>query len=396
MDRNAMATSILLFLIVTDVSNASSSSSLKLRYLANESPSKNDTVSTSTTPPSSPLPILISASGKKKLNPKLDPNSSNKTDFVMPLLGDKKDPKPLGKPKKVSASPQKEKVSGNNPSLTSNPKSDKTMKENKEKKNNVGGGNNLNSTNTVKRGYTNKDKEKKKTTKSNVIGNDSKSEIDDTCAGIASRCEDQNSLIACVKGFGTGSKEGVVLVHNKGEKTLDVNLMGPFGVSFPKRLRVPKHGIEKLNISLTISEPIALVLTAGNGDCFLPLNAQASETYFFSKLPSYDKLLTPINGAYFLIVAFIIFGGSLACCMFRKSRRHDSGIPYQELEMGLPESMATTNVETAEGWDQVWDDDWDEDMAVRSPLGRNVANISTNGLTVRSSNKDGWENDWDD
>ncbi|KAK8364763.1 hypothetical protein V6Z12_A02G003600 [Gossypium hirsutum] len=358
MDRNAMTTSILLFLIVTDVSNASSSSSLKLTYLANESPSKNDTVSTSTTPPSSPLPILLSASGKKKLDPKLDPNSSNKTDFVMPLLGDKKDPKPLGKPKNVSASPQKEKVSGNNPSLTSNPKSDKTMKENKEKKNNVGGGSNLNSTNTVKRGYTNKDKEKKKTTKSNVIGNDSKSNIDDTCAGIASRCEDQNSLIACVKGFGTGSKEGIVLVHNKGEKTLDVNLIGPFGASFPKRLRVPKHGIEKL--------------------------------------PSYDRLLTPINGAYFLIVAFIIFGGSLACCMFRKSRRHDSGIPYQELEMGLPESMATTNVETAEGWDQVWDDDWDEDMAVRSPLGRNVANISANGLTVRSSNKDGWENDWDD
>ncbi|XP_052882076.1 uncharacterized protein LOC108474866 [Gossypium arboreum] len=252
MDRNAMTTSILLFLIVTDVSNASSSSSLKLRYLANESPSKNDTVSTSTTPPSSPLPILLSASGKKKLDPKLDPNSSNKTDFVMPLLGDKKDPKPLGKPKKVSASPQKEKVSGNNPSLTPNPKSDKTMKENKEKKNNVGGGNNLNSTNTVKRGYTNKDKEKKKTTKSNVIGNDSKSNIDDTCAGIASRCEDQNSLIACVKGFGTGSKEGIVLVHNKGEKTLNVNLIGPFGASFPKRLRVPKHGIEKVSSYLSL------------------------------------------------------------------------------------------------------------------------------------------------
>lgn len=51
MDRNAMTTSILLFLFVIDVSNASSSSSWKLRYLANDSPSKNDTVSTSTRPP---------------------------------------------------------------------------------------------------------------------------------------------------------------------------------------------------------------------------------------------------------------------------------------------------------------------------------------------------------
>ncbi|KAK8619349.1 hypothetical protein V6N13_133311 [Hibiscus sabdariffa] len=54
--------------------------------------------------------------------------------------------------------------------------------------------------------------------------------------------------------------------------------------------------------------------------------------------------------------AVLVFGGSWACCMFRKKRQHD-GIPYQELEMGLPESMAATEVETAQRWDQGWDSD---------------------------------------
>ncbi|GMJ01622.1 hypothetical protein like AT3G51580 [Hibiscus trionum] len=106
---------------------------------------------------------------------------------------------------------------------------------------------------------------------------------------------------------------------------------------------------------------------------------------FFSKLPSYDKLLTPVNGAYLLIVAVVVLGGSWACCIFRKRRRHDDGIPYQELEMGMHESMTATDVETTEGWD--------EDKAMRSPVGRNASSISTNGLAARSSDRDSWEND---
>ncbi|GMI64482.1 hypothetical protein like AT3G51580 [Hibiscus trionum] len=396
MDRNAITASILLFLMV---SNVASSSFSKLRYLADESPSKNDTIATAATPPSTPLPNPLTGSGDKKLDPKrdnstkLDPDSSNKTDSVTPNPVDKKNPKPLGKPEKVNPSTQKEIASGNDSNLTSTPKDDKTMEGNGKKKN-ADNGKNSNSTNTDKGGYTKEDKETKK---KNADENNSKPGIAETCDGIVSRCEDQSSLTACIKDFGTGSNELVVLVHNRGENFLNVKLAGPYGASFPKRLRVPEHGTKMINISLTSSKPGAMVLTAGNGDCELPLDAYASKIYFFSKLPSYNKLLTPVNGAYFLIVAVVIFAGSWACCIFRKSRRHDDGVPYQELEMGMPESTAATNVETAEGWDQDWDDDWDEDKAVRSPVGRNVASsISANGLTARSSNRDGWESDWSD
>lgn len=114
---------------------------------------------------------------------------------------------------------------------------------------------------------------------------------------------------------------------------------------------------------------------------------------FIQWLP-HSELLTPIYGAYFLLVTALVIGGTWACCKFRK-RRHQEGVPYQELEMGLPESSPTANVETEAGWDEGWDDDWDESKAVKSPGGRFAGNISYNGLTSRSSNREGWEN-WDD
>ncbi|XWS35413.1 hypothetical protein CRYUN_Cryun21dG0124300 [Craigia yunnanensis] len=100
MERNAITTAVLLFLIVADVSNASSF--WKLRYLADESPTKNDT--TAATLPSSPSPNPLSGLGAKKSDSKpdspakLDPNLLNKTDSVTPPPDDDKVPKPSDKP----------------------------------------------------------------------------------------------------------------------------------------------------------------------------------------------------------------------------------------------------------------------------------------------------------
>lgn len=133
----------------------------------------------------------------------------------------------------------------------------------------------------------------------------------------------------------------------------------------------------QINVPLTNDKNYKIILDTGHGECVLPVTPPGEGNSIFN-LPSYDKLLTPVNGAYFL-------------------KSPHGGVPYQELEMGLPEeSVSAINVETAEGWDEGWDDDWDEDNAVKSPGGRHVGSISANGLTSRSSNKDGWENDWND
>ncbi|KAL4388484.1 hypothetical protein GQ457_09G012680 [Hibiscus cannabinus] len=408
MKKATITTAILLFLVVADASPF-----WRLRFLADESPTKDNT--TATTPPSSQSPT-------KKLDPKpdsqseLNPDLLNKTNPVNRPPVDKKDPKPG----KVVPPPQNGTDSGTNLSSPSNSTNVKPVKNNEEKKNNASSGDNSTSNSTNDKALKDKEETKKNTDtekkpnstgteqadvskedgnkkKPNEEGIETQPGIAEKCDGVANRCNDSRSLTACIKGFEAGSKHWVVLVHNSGGKSLIVNVAGPSGESLVKGLKVPKHGTQKVNITLTISKTGELSLNAGNGDCVLHINPLASEVNPFLNLPSYDKLLTPVNGAYFLIATVLVFGGSWACCMFRKKRRHD-GIPYQELEMGLPESMAAAaEVETAEGWDQGWDSDWDEDKAVKSPMGRhNVPNISANGLTTRSTNRDGWENDWDD
>ena len=154
------------------------------------------------------MPSPLSGSGAKKSDPKLDsaakldPNLLNKRDSVTPPPDVEKVPKPSDKPEK--APPQKEIDSGNNSSLAANSKNDKTMEDNEEKKNNIDSGKNPNSTETEKGAETKEDKNKKKK-KTHGDESDSKSGIAETCDGVAISCKDENSLTACIKGFGTGN-----------------------------------------------------------------------------------------------------------------------------------------------------------------------------------------------
>lgn len=141
-----------------------------------------------------------------------------------------------------------------------------------------------------------------------------------------------------------------------------------------------------------------VVLNAGNGACVIHLELHVYNNGFFKNFPNYTDYVTPLNGAYLLILTAFIIGGIWTCCVLGKRGRHTDGVPYQELEMGQhPDSLSGDgNVETAEGWDQGWDDDWQESKAVKSPRARRNGNVTSNGLTSRSSNRDGWENNWDD
>lgn len=142
----------------------------------------------------------------------------------------------------------------------------------------------------------------------------------------------------------------------------------------------------QVDISRSSDKSTQLTLNAGKGDCVLHIVTHKPNANFFVRLPSSDKILTRVNGAYFLILMVILFGGTWAFCTCRKKRTDE--VQYQELEMALPESVSATDVEANEGWDQDWDDDWDDNVAVKSPAAR-TRSISANGLTSRSSNKDG-------
>ncbi|RWW16278.1 hypothetical protein GW17_00019850 [Ensete ventricosum] len=116
----------------------------------------------------------------------------------------------------------------------------------------------------------------------------------------------------------------------------------------------------------------------------------------FQQFPAYATLLTPIYGTYFLLVTVVLVGGTWVCCRFRKrGKRDDSGIPYQQLEMGAqPQSSSAAESNTVDGWDE-WDDDWD-DEAVTRPQKHTTTSVSPNGLSSRTPKKDVWDADWDD
>ncbi|WZY70280.1 LOW QUALITY PROTEIN: hypothetical protein YC2023_002520 [Brassica napus] len=124
-----------------------------------------------------------------------------------------------------------------------------------------------------------------------------------------------------------------------------------------------------------------IIVEAGKGECVLHIySSEESTLLLMMHLPSYEKLVTPINGSSFLIVSVIIFGGAWGFCLFRKNGRAGNGVPYpRELSGGSgleSESVVVHDVETTD-WDEGWDDDWDDKNAVKSPGG------AANGLTAR-------------
>ncbi|KAF5750737.1 hypothetical protein HS088_TW03G01076 [Tripterygium wilfordii] len=335
MDKYVTVVALFLFLIFTDVSSASLLS--KFRYLVAVDSSNNNYKSARIEVSPSPSPVSTSSNDSKK-----DPQGPNSND-----------------PHKDDHTGSSKKGSG-----SSNPKTQTNGANNQETK------------------------------KNDDDRSMSKSVISENCTGLVKRCKDLNSLIACIPNFRSGLKEFGVLVENVGDVALNVNLSLPVSLENSyKSIEIPKHHSRKINV--TVDKSTKLIFDAGNGKCVLHIGPDESEENFFLHLPSYEKLVTPINGAYFIIFTVIIFGGAWACCKFGK-KRHQGEVAYQELEMGLPESHMSNSVESTEGWDQGWDDDWDEETAFKSPVSHPVGNVSANGLTSRASNRDELQNDWDD
>ncbi|WOH10890.1 hypothetical protein DCAR_0830367 [Daucus carota subsp. sativus] len=218
---------------------------------------------------------------------------------------------------------------------------------------------------------------------------DSQLGSDASCAGSTTSCNILNTMVACILPLDPGSKQISILVQSLLERTLKVYFAG----SALSPFEIPSHRTKKMNISLAEVKANTIVLHAENGECTIHMAPPSGKNYF-KELSFYSKQVTPIYGAYFSFLVVLVCGGIWACCKLKK-RRGQGGVPYQELEMGLPES-APVSVNSTEGWDQGWDSDWDDDKAAMSPGGNHVGSISANGLTSRSAKKDGWEVDWED
>ncbi|XAR66032.1 hypothetical protein NMG60_11012078 [Bertholletia excelsa] len=211
---------------------------------------------------------------------------------------------------------------------------------------------------------------------------------DERCVKSSSNwCEFLKNVTACMPYAGNGAQGTFLIIQNDEENLVRVNAsILPSKIAFDD-IKLPKHRAIKINISAYLGGIQSVVIEAGNESC-----KTDSHPY---EIPTYATIVKPMHGVSFLAVTILIIGGAWAYFKLRKGERHLDGVPYQELEMGNPKSLAAANVETADGWDQKWGDDWDEERAVKSPSGKHVRR-QANGLPSRSSSNDEWENNWDD
>ncbi|XP_062003840.1 uncharacterized protein LOC133721286 isoform X1 [Rosa rugosa] len=433
MDRTSFLAVFLLLFIVSDVANASMLT--KHRFLIGDPPKGNsdnptlpgkDSPVASPPPPSKPDPdpnpkpvddgknktgSAPPAKTPKTPDPNPEPKGSNNSTQPAPVgpptdtgggknnQTQKQDPNPEQKPKeKPTPEPEKKPKENPTPEPEQKPKENPTPEpEQKPKENPTPEPEQKPKENpTPEPGKTPEEDPSAKTPEIEKTKNKSDNVTNtpnvkkESCDGVIKTCS-TTDMIACIKSFNRESTEAVILVQNVRDSALN----GSLSAEDTRDLVILKHEYKKIKLNMGKSNKI--VLKGGNGECVLQMDPFVSEGNLFMRFPSYEKLVTPINGAYFLIVTVLIFGGMWVCCLVRRRKqRTGGGVPYQELEMALPESASATDVVTAEGWDQGWDDDWDGDNAVKSPGGHLVGSISANGLTARSLNKDGWENNWDD
>ncbi|CAA0836197.1 Unknown protein [Striga hermonthica] len=226
---------------------------------------------------------------------------------------------------------------------------------------------------------------------SNVVdrGNEkADSETVPKLVGCVASCRDQK-MIACVEASKGGGSEQALVVQNEGESTLTVKVNMPnYLTNDLPALEVAKHETKRMDISSIMGKSTELIVDSGKAKCTLQLARPISADNLIQQLSFYSKQVTPVYAAYAFFLLALLFGGIWACCKLRKTSNQQNGIPYQELEMGLPESVPAGNAEDAvEGWDHDWDDDdWEEGNIVKSPA----------GPTLRPGKKDGWEDDWED
>ncbi|CAN7118504.1 unnamed protein product [Brassica rapa subsp. narinosa] len=389
MGRSWVSSLLLLLLLILFFSKASS------RGLADEQPPK-DTSNTTTTQ-SPPLPPNV-GDGKANATSSLPASNSTSPDPKKPDSASPPPPPPPPPPQQLQAEGEKNvTVVSNTTEAVSPPPANQTESVDKGKlpKKMAPPPKSLESGEKGKVPETGNPPPGKDPEKVDDAKGSSESVIVETCAGKSKICRTENSLVACTLSIEKDSSKWSILVQNEGEESLKAKIVLP--VSSSPDLTLPKHQSQRVNISISV-DTNKIILDAGKGECVLHMYPPQENTLSIH-LPSYEKLVTPINGAYFLIVSVVIFGGAWGFCLCRKNRRaDDNGVPYRELELsgGGTGLESVHDVETAD-WDEGWDDDWDENNAVKSPGGAaNSARISANGLTARASNRDGWDNDWDD
>lgn len=216
------------------------------------------------------------------------------------------------------------------------------------------------------------------------------------CNGASRSCQLKN-ITACLIYSQSGSHEDICLfVQNNGENPHNVTITILPANKTIGAIDLPSLQLKKINISSDIDLSSTVALKTSNGDCVIRTGAPPPESHYRKK-SSYGTYITPIYGAYLVIILFII-GGILTVFKSRSWGRHLDGVPYHELEMGNSNAVLSPNVKEnkKENWDEDWDDEWDDEKPVKSGGENDVIVKHANGSTTKLQNSNGRRKEWND
>ncbi|KAL7612104.1 hypothetical protein Lser_V15G09098 [Lactuca serriola] len=223
------------------------------------------------------------------------------------------------------------------------------------------------------------------------------SNFQQSCNRASRSCQLKN-IAACLTYSQSGPDEEIWLyVQNNDKNPLHVKIMILASNNTIDEIDLPIHQMNKIKISRDIFySNVAIALNTSVGDCVIHVAAPPPETNYQKYPSSYSIYITPINGAYFVILIFII-GGTLTFVKSRiHSSRHNDGVPYHELEMENSKALSSLDMEEngTGNWDEDWDDDdWGDKKPVKSG-GQNPMKVEQ--LNTKLPNSNGRRKEWDD
>ncbi|KAK6935516.1 hypothetical protein RJ641_035671 [Dillenia turbinata] len=221
--------------------------------------------------------------------------------------------------------------------------------------------------------------------------------------GLSNMCtDDKNNFTACLRAQGDESPNLSLLIQNKGEGPLTIEIHSNESVRFEKtKILVQGKRNEEVPVHIEdakVEDSITLTAGAANGDgCSLHFR----DLELFNSGQQVDSTLNSTRFGFLksspftvIILLAVLLSIASAWAFVSHGRRkvHGSGSKYQKLDNRLPiTDEGKINSECNDGWNSGWDDNWDDEEAPMTPSKPVTPSLSAKGLAPRRFNKEGWK-----
>lgn len=215
----------------------------------------------------------------------------------------------------------------------------------------------------------------------------------DECYSSIMCTDEEKKLIACLRVPGNESPHLSLLIQNKDNDSLTVDISAPDFVQLDtSKVQIGEKQNKKVEVSIGNGGTDSLItLTSGNRVCNLDFKDLITQGYS----PNLKYLNLPARRP---TIAFLSFSALLilvSAWMFvniRRKKLSSKGYTYQKVDTGLPVSSSggKQRLKENDGWDESWGDDWNDEEAPQTPS-KPSPSLSSKRLASRRLSKETWK-----